>query len=280
MRRPSLRFTRRAVQTAVLVLMALVPALNARGLHGLGGNFFYFEAFGLPLADPLAALQVFASSGAWGWRLAAGAACALALAAALGPVFCSWVCPFGLLSELGNALRGPRARGAARGPSRAFGVRLALAAAGLCVVGLAGLPPLLNHLSLPGWYARAWQEGSWEVLAAPAVPVLACALALEALAGRRLWCRWLCPQSVLPALSGRLNPWSLRVRFSPARCTCGKAAPCRGACTLELDPRRPGGPGLECTNCGDCVGACARRGRALSLSLARDADSTGTPSRG
>lgn len=278
MRRPSLRFTRRVVQAAVLALMALVPTLNAMGFNRLGGNFFYFEAFGIPFADPLAALQVLVSSGSWGWRLLAGAGCALALATVLGPVFCSWACPYGLLSEIGLSLRGGRPGRARRGSPRAFGVRLALAGVGLGLVGLLGLPPLLNHLSQPGWYARLWQVGGPDGLWGPGL-ALAGALCLDVAAGRRVWCRWLCPQSVLLALAGRANPWSLRVRFLPARCACGKDSPCHGACTLELDPRRPQGPGPECTNCGDCVAACAQRGRALSFTAAGPAGSTRKPSK-
>jgi len=265
MKRPSLKFCRRVSQLAVLVVMALVPVLNAKGWHRLSGNFFYFEAAGIPLGDPLATLQMLLSSREWAGEALAGALTTLVLAVFLGPVFCSWACPFGLLSELGNGLRARMNGHSGLVPSRAFWFKLLLTTAGLVLIGLLGLPPLLNHLSMPGWYARIFQLLNWGEALGPVIALVG-VLALEASMGQRLWCRWLCPQSVLLALSGRALPWGLRVNYRPQRCFCGKGAPCRSACTLGLDPRRPG-VGLECNNCGDCVEACADKGRALSFSL-------------
>lgn len=265
MKRPSLKFCRRVSQLTVLVVMALVPVLNAKDWHLLSGNFFYFDAAGIPLGDPLATLQMLLSSREWVGEALAGALTTLALAAFLGPVFCSWACPFGLLSELGNGLRARMNGHFGLVPSRAFWFKLLLTTAGLVLIGLLGLPPLLNHLSMPGWYARIFQQLTWEAALVLAVP-LAGVLALEAFFRQRLWCRWLCPQSVLLALSGRASPRGLRVNYRPERCFCGKGSPCRRACSLGLDPRRPGGAGLECNNCGDCVVACADNGRALSFS--------------
>ena len=95
------------------------------------------------------------------------------------------------------------------------------------------------------------------------------ALVLELLTGKRLWCRYVCPQSVLLGLSARFFPRAgkgLRIDWQAKRCSCGKDAPCRAACSLGLNPRNVEGPERrDCTMCGDCVKACASKGGALCL---------------
>ncbi|KAF4531304.1 hypothetical protein B566_EDAN019407 [Ephemera danica] len=59
-----------------------------------------FKAGALPLADPLAVAQVAVATGGFTQDMLLGAGLVLLLAAFCGPVFCSWACPFGLLSEL------------------------------------------------------------------------------------------------------------------------------------------------------------------------------------
>ncbi len=266
MSRPGLRAWRRAIQLLLVTAMSLAPFANARDIHWLTGNYFALDLLGLPLGDPLAALQVFFASGGIGGQALFGAGLALLLAFGLGPVFCAYACPFGLLSELVHGLGRKQPYRAHGGKGRTgFTVKAGLAGFGLVAVGLVGLPPLLNHLSMPGWYSRILQQAALGDFLVPALAVPA-VLAIEACLGRRLWCRYLCPQSVLLLLAGRLGPRSLRVRFDQRRCTCAKGdRPCRLACSLDLDPRRPKEARLACNNCGDCVAACRTRGQALGL---------------
>ena len=95
-------------------------------------------------------------------------------------------------------------------------------------------------------------------------------LAVELVTGERLWCRWVCPQSVLLALMARL-PVAPRLRRTLSRCTCKGEPACRRACSLGLDPRNPRSASpLECTNCGACVLACSRvHGGPAALALGK-----------
>ncbi len=271
---------RRPAQILALCAVCALPWLNAHGWNAVSGDFFALNLAGAPFADPLSALQLLAAGMLPGARLWTGALLALLLALLLGRVFCSWVCPYGLLSELayclGKRLRG--SGGASRSPAGGrrpspFLFRLSVTAAGLLGAALSGFP-LLNRVSLPGELsllplalrdaADAWASGGlWWIPA-----LVAGLLSAELLVGRRLWCRYVCPQSVCLGLASRCFPNGLRVRWTPGRCTCRGTAPCHAACSLALHPRRPGGPPpLECTNCGDCVAACARHGGALRLSI-------------
>ncbi|MFU2207263.1 4Fe-4S binding protein [Solidesulfovibrio sp. C21] len=278
---------RRGLQIGLALLMAVVPLANARGINIISGNYLAVEILGVPLGDPLAAFQVLVSARGIAWTGAVGAGLALILALVLGPVFCAYACPYGLFSEWAHRLarRLGRVR-PGRFPGQGFAVKAGLAAIGSAVIGLFGLPPLLNLLSMPASYSRVWQYavlgGFWFPVAA--MPIM---LVIEAWTGIRLWCRFVCPQSALLALVHRLAPWGLRVGFDPKRCTCsGTDQRCVASCHLGLDPRRGKTLPLVCTNCGDCVAACRRAGQALGFQLGatpekgtRKTDSTTVESR-
>jgi ferredoxin-type protein NapH len=269
--RPGLLFWRRLTQVALVGLMAAVPFLCLKDVTWITGGYFAVDVLGLPLGDPLAALQALASSGGLAGRALLGAGLALGLALALGPVFCFWACPYGLASELVRSLRArikPRPR--PLGDRGSFRTRALVAGAGLALVAALAQPPLLNLLSMPGWWSRFFQHLALDGALWPALAFVL-ALALESVLGRRVWCRFLCPQSVLLSLARRFSPVALRVRFDKRRCVCAKGREgCLAACSLDLDPRLGQGTALACGNCGDCVTACTSRGRALSFGLGLD----------
>ncbi len=242
--------------------MAALPFANAAGYPQISGNFLSFDLFGLPLADPLASAQAALGGLSAASSLLIGAGLALLLALCLGRIFCSWLCPYGLCSELIFSLRGK-----AGNTGRAGGIiRPLIAVLGLACVALFLPAPWLNQLSLPGWYSRAAQHAAFYGVALWGALVFLALPAAEFVAGRRLWCRYLCPQSVLLSLMA-VVPAGLRLRFAPKKCTCRKDdRVCLAACSLNLNPRAiTSMQRLECTNCGDCIDACRARGKALSF---------------
>lgn len=261
-------WARRGVQALVVAGLCLLPWLNAAELRQISGSFFALDFFGVPFADPVGAAQVAATGFLPGERLLAGALLSLGLALVLGRVFCSWICPYGFFSELAHRLRG-RQGGTRVKEGRAFAGKVLLLGIGLATALVAGFPAM-GIVSLPGELSLlpmlVWQGGDfWLLLGAMAVPLTA--LALELVAGKRLWCRFVCPQSVLLGAAAKCLPakaLGLRIGWQAAKCTCKGKAPCQKACSLELNPRRKEGPDRrDCTNCGDCVNACANYGRAL-----------------
>jgi ferredoxin-type protein NapH len=271
----------------VALAFIAIPVLNRLGYNFASGNLLALDISGFTLADPLAALQVMAGTpvASLAASLCRGAALVLLLAALAGPLFCGWLCPFGFMSELVFKLRHGKTRAAsgsakAAGPAvssrllsvRPFICKLLITGFGLLAVLLYAPLPWLNQFSMPGWYSRAMQHLilysalPWGALLLPAV------LALEALAGKRFWCRYICPQSVLIALAGLLLPKRLRVSFTRKNCTCSvHDRPCLTNCSLTLNPRAPSKIQLaQCNNCGDCVDACQSRGGALHFAITAD----------
>lgn len=263
---------RRGVQVLVLLAFCLLPWCNSLGLREVSGSLFALDMLGLPFADPVAAAQVAATGEIPGGRLLAGAVCSLVLALLLGRVFCSWICPYGLLSEITHKLCGRQAKRSVN--VRAFTIKALLLAVGLAAAFLLGFPAL-GIISLPGELSLlpvlVWQGGGvLFLLGAAALPVAA--LVLEAVFGKRLWCRYACPQSVLLGAAAKSLPQAapgLRVVWQAEKCSCKGAAPCRVVCSLDLNPRRMGGPQRrDCTHCGDCLKACSFQGGALRWQIA------------
>lgn len=273
MKRPTLHTWRRAIQILVALAFILIPWLNSLRISFVYGNFLSFNLAGFPLADPLAVLQISLKNHYLSWDLVIGAAVALGLAATLGTVFCSWVCPYGLLSEWVQTLARRRAaRRASRTRSAwgGLGVKLAIFGLGLAGFLVFSTTPVLNQLSMPAWYSRIFQFIFVQGHISLAIGFIAGLLLIEGLSGQRLWCRYLCPQSVLLILAKKLNPRRMRVVHHAERCLCkGDNHPCSRVCSLDLDPA--GDPKLsnhQCNNCGECVSACQKRGKALGFGFA------------
>lgn len=278
----SIRFWRRLAQCGVALAFLIIPILNQREINLVYGNFLSFNFGPVAVVDPMAALQVWLGSLSVTSKTLLGAGLILLPALLLGPVFCSWICPFGLLSELAHGCAAVANRPPTKpdAGARPFMFKLILAGCGLLGVLLFVPFPILNQLSLPGWYSRILQHvvmyGPGALMALwPGLALLLAVLALDKFLHQRFWCRWVCPQSLLLNLSGLLTagrwPGRWQVRFQRKKCTCPAADRlCGQVCSLDLDPRAAGLPQLlQCTNCGDCVQACKSRGKALSFGFGK-----------
>ncbi|MCL1915119.1 MAG: 4Fe-4S binding protein [Desulfovibrionaceae bacterium] len=273
--RPSLLFWRRLCQGVIALGFVVVPLLNARQVTLISGNFLSLDFFGLNFMDPLAFLQTLAG----GWpsgQAVTGAIMVLLFALLLGRVFCGWMCPYGLASELVFSLRGlgrtpekEASAGVKAAGGNPFVFRGAATAVGLLAVLLFLPEPVLNQLSMPGWYTRVLQTVAFAGQLSGVALIFPALLLLEGITGKRFWCRYLCPQSVLLSLFAAVPRPGLRLRYIRRECSCAaKDRPCLRVCSLALNPRENSlSQRLNCNNCGDCVDACRSRGKALRLSL-------------
>ncbi len=270
MKKPSIKMTRRLCQVFIIVLFIAVPILNKNRYSLFYGNLLSFHFWIIPLADPLAVLQLTVKNLSITLDSLVGALLVLSVAFFLGTVFCSWICPYGFFSELavnfGKKVFGRRNTDAAV-DRFGFRCKLIIFTVGIVFFLIFSTTPVLNQLSLPAWYTRFFQYLFGQGYVSLSILVLLALLVVEFFIRERLWCRYICPQSVLLSLVKRLNRKRLRVAFDQQRCRCtGFRDPCAMACTLSLKPKMVGNVReIECTNCGDCVVTCSKIGQALTF---------------
>lgn len=172
--------------------------------------------------------------------------------------FCSWVCPFGWLSEnLAAAGRKIFRRNIAPPrwldwPLRALKYLLLAFFVDVIFLRLdpAGLRAFLDSPFNQMADVRLLQ---FFLHASTTALVVLAILALLSLLVRGFWCRYLCPYGALTALAGLASPMQIR-RDIPSCIECGK---CARACPARLPVNRlVSVRSDECTLCLECVEAC------------------------
>jgi ferredoxin-type protein NapH len=254
---------RRATQFAVVLFFLLLPFLFGRGLLDIHGSLYAMDLWGFLVVDPVFAIQKWIL-GENSVMLVLGAAVPLLIALVLGPVFCGWMCPFGLLTELGARLRlrGSRPGSRVRPPWKGRFLILV----GVFVVGTVVHYPLATRLSMPGSLTLASDAVLTSGMVLLELWIVVGVLLLDLLFPR-FWCNRICMQGALLALVR--TPKTLRIHLDDSRCLQDDCAgECHASCPIGVDPRTVGHP-TGCTNCGVCLSACARQGGSLSFRFGR-----------
>lgn len=233
-------------------LDALFPA--AAGAHGRE----YWRAYGLVLAWPLHAANVFTREPLVAWLAIALVQTCVILPLAVRRfgkgAYCGWICPRGALAEtLGDTLRW-------RMPHGPHWNRLGLA--GQFVLGAA---LALLALRIAGWlqpagsgadalFERLWSRYRWtaDVLLAGAL-----GYGLFFLASGRVWCRFLCPLGALLNVMTRAS----RFRIPAAKQRCISCGLCTATCHMGVDVMGFARLGRavedpQCVRCSACVHDC------------------------
>lgn len=173
-----------------------------------------------------------------------------------GRSFCSWVCPYHLLSEWIEILHLKlRVRGLAtnvtfhRGIRSVFFVLFALLA---LVTGYT----VYETISPTGIVSRALVYGPTVALVWVAMLLL-----FELFVSRRAWCRYVCPIGIVYGVVGAISP----VKATYTLKNCLHEGECRKVCLVPhvLDVVKLGRSreakidlAADCTHCGMCVDAC------------------------
>ncbi len=270
---------RRIIQLSIAGFFILLPVLNADGFNFIWGNFLNIHIGRLLFSDPLATVQVIIKNRYTPIELIIGSGLVLGIAFFLGNVFCSWICPFGILSELVNKLAVlSRLKKIINIKPWLFTFKIKLII--FCTAFLATIifcrSPVLNQISLPFQYSNIFQYLFIQKHLFGGIWFICAILGLEFLFSTRIWCRWICPQSVLLTISKALNPFGLKIIYKKQNCISDMALPpCQRACSLCLDPRQLDFMSYaQCTNCGDCVDACKKTGKALGLNFGKRLNTT------
>ncbi|WOT05611.1 quinol dehydrogenase ferredoxin subunit NapH [Shewanella youngdeokensis] len=246
-------FLRRLSQICVFALFAIGPWL---GLWLLKGNLSASELLGtVPLSDPLATLQVLLTGHIPEISLVLGAVIIAVFYALLGGrVFCSWVCPVNLVTDLASWLR--RKMNLPRTTQMPRNLRYYLLALVLILPVLTGITvwewlnpvPILYRAVLFGAGSGLW--------------ILAAIFLLDLFISERAWCGHLCPTGALFALLGKASP--VKVSAVNAKdcdncMDCFEICPERQVLKPALKGKQPMIIDSDCTQCGRCIDVCAQR---------------------
>ncbi len=203
------------------------------------------------MTDPFAGLQVMLATGDIYKTALIGMGIVLLFYLIVGGrVFCSWVCPLNMVTDLAHSMR--KRLNIVRGRTLDKSARYWILATVLVVTIVTGVtsfevinPIAMLHRGLIFGMGIGW------------VVVLAVFL-LDLLVFYRGWCSHLCPLGAFYSLVGKLS--LVRVRFSDRLCDgCGDCFPvCAEAHVLtpSVRDREPVILSGNCTNCGNCIDIC------------------------
>jgi ferredoxin-type protein NapH len=244
------RILRRLVQVSVLVLFV---AGNAWGWKVLQGNLSSSLVFGaVPLADPFALLQIFATGTMVSAKALLGGCIVLFFFAAVaGRAFCGWICPVNMVTDLADIVSA-----AAGGGKRALRMNRD---ARYWVLGLSLVLSLWLGIAAFEWISPigALHRGiifgmglGWTSVAA--------VFLFDVFVVRNGFCGHLCPLGAFYSLIGSKS--MVRVRHDKERCT--RCMRCVESCpepqVLPMVGKWDGSvTSGECTDCGRCIELCS-----------------------
>jgi ferredoxin-type protein NapH len=247
---------RRASQLGILALFRLGPLA---GIWVVKGNLAYSLTLDtLPLTDPYVLLQSLLAGHLPETLGIAGAAIVLLFYFLVGGrVYCAWVCPVNMVTDLAGWLRERLGiKGSAHIGRQArywlLGMTLLLAAATGTIAWELINPVSMLHRGLIFGLGSAWA-------------VVLAVFLFDLFVMRRGWCGHLCPVGAFYGLLGQWSP--LRVSAT-RRAACNDCMDCFEVCP-EPQVIRPAlkgeangtGPLIvspSCTNCGRCIDVCAK----------------------
>ncbi|MBF0608780.1 MAG: quinol dehydrogenase ferredoxin subunit NapH [Candidatus Magnetobacterium sp. LHC-1] len=254
--------TRRLVQITVMLLFF---AGSAAGWTILRGNLSCARLFDvLTLADPYAVLQMLAARAMPTAEIAVGALTVAVIYALLGGrVFCAWVCPMNVVTDLAAWLR--RRLGIAADFRLSRTTRywvMALALALSAVLGVAAFewisPVGVLHRGLIYGFGAGWL-------------VVLAVFVFDLLVARGGFCGHLCPMGAFYSLIGRGN--LIKPVHNPDKCTmcmrCVEVCPERQVLHMIGKKNAMVSSG-QCINCGRCIEVCGDNAIGLGSRLFSD----------
>jgi len=257
---------RRLSQFSILALFMLIPIcqwMNPEADCDLGwiikGNLSSSKIFNtIPLTDPLLFLQMLAAGFV---KMAIDAIIGAILVFVFyllvgGRVFCSWVCPVNIVTDVAFWLR--RKLKLTGGARFSRSIRYWVLGMVLVLSAITGslAYELVNPVSMLHRGLFFGMSLGWFVIAA--------VFLFDLFIAKRGWCTHICPMGAFYGLIGKVSP--LKVR-ADARAACDDCAECYVVCPEPqiLKPVLKGEKkGIlpvilagECTNCGRCIDVCA-----------------------
>lgn len=245
---------RRFIQLSTLILFfgSAHWAWNYNEQPIISGNLSSSMLFGfIPLSDPFAVLQILMTQNSLLNEALIGAVIILGFYFIVGGrVWCSWVCPVNMITDLAAKIRKKLNIQNAVQLSRKFrytmlGLTLILSA----LTGVAAFewmsPISIFHRELIFGLGAGWA-------------FLLGIFIMDMLILKDGWCGYICPLGAFYALVGKFS--MIKIGFNAPTCThcveCTKVCPEPQVLDLKLASSKGYISAGECTNCGRCIGVC------------------------
>jgi ferredoxin-type protein NapH len=246
------RLSYRGLRWLTVIAVQLFFILSFRAdIQILEGTLAGSRFLGFHMIDPFISLQYIAANRAFPVNLTIGTVTVVTLYLIFGRAFCGWVCPYGLISELGEKVNDIlvskkiiRSRKLPKHIKYCFWALFLLLCftTGYLVFELVNVMAVMSRLLIYGIWASA--------------SVMLAVFAAEVYS-RRVWCRSVCPVGTTYGLLNRIS--AIKVSYGAE---CDKCGSCKSVCHAPhlLDmvgtDKEKSVLGADCTMCGRCVDVC------------------------
>ncbi len=228
-----IKLLRRITQLVTIALLIAVPLLNLKGINVLAGSLYSMAIGPVWITDPLSGLQVILITLSADTTLLLSMSLPVAFALVLGRVFCAWMCPQNLLSEIADYLRNKI------GLERLIKLtpyslpRYAVLAIMITLALVAGFPAA-NLISAPGIISVQISEFIMTGTAGIELLLIGAIIMIEFFVIRRVWCNYVCPVGGFLGIFRTAK--TMKVVYQRETDQCIKCSACVKACQLELNP--------------------------------------------
>ena len=222
-------------------------------IDSIKGGFWSMSIFGVKISDPLAVIGHFLASREFYLPIAIAVIVPLMFTMIFGRAFCGWICPVNTIAEWVDGLR---ERLKKRFPQIAD-IDMGLGTK-YWVLFFSGVITALTGASLFAYYlpyivfGREVYNLFFQALGAGTL-FLFLLVFMELFISRRGWCRYLCPSGALLSIIGSRSMLSIK-KVTDVSCP-DHCRECSTVCPMALNVI-DGAPGMECSQCGECISSC------------------------
>ena len=264
-----IRAVRNIIRVVLIVLLVLsaVHGYESLRLDFIRGTLCHLTIGTFSVSCPFGFIQLWLSASSPAYSLLISSLFFIVISLIFGRVFCSWICPIGLVTEALHYLkvrllrRRRSERGSTSSISSSFPVGTRsidrsvkyIFLASVIVVSVLLRYPVFCLICPLGILSRNLFFLSSFHFVMPEIIILGVILLFELFLLDRGWCGSLCPLGALYVLLGQPKIVSLRVKWKEI---CEKCKRCWEHCPMGIIPSEQVGID-ECSNCGLCEEICA-----------------------